>query len=80
MDGTIYLYSERYHIIEYEDGTIEQSKKTLKTQVYAMISRNILSDDGFYPVIHQVDTTFKKAFEVLEENRDLMEYSGSPEL
>ncbi|MDA3819978.1 MAG: S41 family peptidase [Candidatus Delongbacteria bacterium] len=54
-----------------------QSKKTLKTQVYAMISRNILSDDGFYPVIHQVDTTFKKAFQVMEEDWDLMEYSGS---
>lgn len=28
-DGAVYLYSERYHIIEYPDGTIEQSEKTL---------------------------------------------------
>ncbi len=66
--------------IEVKPKQLEQSKKTLKTQVYAMISRNILSDDGFYPVIHQVDTTFKKALEVLEEDRDLMEYNAAPEL
>ncbi|MGC9332375.1 MAG: S41 family peptidase, partial [Bacteroidales bacterium] len=59
---------------------LKQSKKILKTQVYAMISRNILNDDGFYPVIHQVDTTFKKAFHVMEEDWDLMEYFGSKAL
>ncbi|MGC9332357.1 MAG: S41 family peptidase, partial [Bacteroidales bacterium] len=76
------LFNEFLSFVEENGITIkpkqlEQSKKTLKTQVYAMISRNILSNDGFYPVIHQVDTTFKKAFQVMEEDWDLMEYNGS---
>ncbi|MFO7789408.1 MAG: S41 family peptidase [Bacteroidota bacterium] len=58
--------------IEIKPVQLKRSRKTLKTQVHAMISRNILSDEGFYPVISQVDTTFQKALQVLQEDKALI--------
>ena len=33
----------------------------LETQLKAFIARNIWNDDGFYPIINQIDNTFKEA-------------------
>ena len=38
-----------------------QDKKIISTQLKAFIARNIWNDAGFYPVIHQIDETFKAA-------------------
>lgn len=58
--------------IDYTHNQLEQSRNLLSTQVMAMVSRNMLNDAGFYPVIHRVDTTFETALQVLEDERKLL--------
>lgn len=44
------------------------SKEKIKTLFKAYIGRNILDDEGFYPIYHKIDTTFKRAvFELKQE-------------
>jgi len=45
---------------------LKLSGKMLKTQITGLVARNILGDQGFYPIIHEVDTTLKKALEELQ--------------
>jgi len=42
---------------------INHSKEILEIQLKAVIARNIIDDDGFFPYIHQIDETLKKAVE-----------------
>jgi carboxyl-terminal processing protease len=46
---------------------IKTSGKILKVQLYAFIARNFLDNDGFYPIIQDIDNTLLKAVETLEE-------------
>lgn len=80
---SVYFYSENIFddFVEYlnESGIkinekqMEKSREILSIQLNAMIGRNIFNDDGFYPVIHQLDTTFNTALKILEEERELIE-------
>ncbi|ALO16061.1 putative CtpA-like serine protease [Salinivirga cyanobacteriivorans] len=45
---------------------LKVSGKMLKTQITGLVARNILGDEGFYPIIHEVDTTLKRALEELQ--------------
>jgi len=49
-------------------GEIKISEEILKTQLYANITRNILDNKGFYPIIKSIDNTLQKAIAVLENN------------
>jgi len=40
---------------------IRMSEKILKTQLNAYIARNFIEDDGFYPIIQEIDNTLLKA-------------------
>ncbi len=42
---------------------INTSKEILETRLYALISRNILDNDGFYPILLKIDKTFLKAYD-----------------
>lgn len=42
------------------------SKERIKTQLKALISRNIFHNDGFYPILHKRDNVLKKAIEILQ--------------
>lgn len=44
---------------------INISKDIILTQLKAYISRNILGDEGFYPLLYKNDKTVRKALEVL---------------
>ena len=44
------------------------SEKLISTQVEAFIARNFFDNDGFYPIIREVDETFDKAIAELEKN------------
>jgi len=44
------------------------SEKLITTQVEAFIARNFFDNDGFYPIIREVDETLDKALEELEKN------------
>ena len=47
--------------IESTDAKIEKSKDKVKTLFKAYVGRNVLDDEGFYPIYHQIDTTFNRA-------------------
>ncbi|MDA3778691.1 MAG: S41 family peptidase [Bacteroidales bacterium] len=43
----------------------EKSEKLLRTQLKAYIARNIIDNEGFYPIIKDVDKTLQKCISVL---------------
>jgi carboxyl-terminal processing protease len=45
---------------------IRISGKLLKVQLDAYIARNFLDNDGFYPIIQEIDNTLEKAVETLK--------------
>jgi carboxyl-terminal processing protease len=48
------------------DEDIKTSKQLLEVQIKAYIARNIIDNNGFFPIIQDIDTTLKKAIEVLK--------------
>jgi len=54
--------------IKLTDSELIVCKILLKTQVNALIARNILGDLGYYPIIFKLDKTVSKAVGLLEEN------------
>lgn len=52
-----------------ENSEEDISKEAITTQINAYIVRNILDNDGFYPVLNQEDPTVLKAIEVLSNNQ-----------
>jgi len=54
--------------ITYSQTEFNQSGKLLEKQIYALISRNIIGDDGYFPIIFEIDNTIQKAIELLEKN------------
>ncbi|HDP55219.1 MAG TPA: S41 family peptidase, partial [Bacteroidetes bacterium] len=49
---------------------INISKKIIETQLIAYIARNIIDDDGFYPIITQIDNTLLQAIEIISSQND----------
>lgn len=47
---------------------ITVSKKLMSTQINAYIARNIIDNEGYYPIIKDIDKTLLKAVEVISEN------------
>jgi carboxyl-terminal processing protease len=52
--------------VKKDEKEIALSGNNIKVYLKAYIGRNIFSDEGYYPVIQQVDNTLKKAIEVLD--------------
>ena len=46
----------------------DRSKHLVNTQLKANIARNIIDNDGFYPIIMEIDTTLKTAIKYFETN------------
>jgi carboxyl-terminal processing protease len=46
---------------------IRTSEKIMKVQLYAFIARNFLDNDGFFPIIQDIDNTLLKAVDSLSE-------------
>lgn len=49
------------------------SYKLIDLELKAYIARNILDNDGFYPIIHEVDETVLAALKEIQEGRSLIE-------
>ncbi len=54
--------------IPYDAEGMKESGHIIETQVKAYIARNISGDEGFYPIIQQIDKTLLKAIEVSRLN------------
>ena len=46
----------------------QQSGDLIQTQLKAHIARNIIGEEGYFPIISQIDNTLKKAIEVSKQN------------
>jgi carboxyl-terminal processing protease len=68
--------SEFQELVEYakDKGIDEPEKKIrvsrdkIKTLFKAYVGRNILDEKGFYPIYHQIDSTFKRAVDELNNS------------
>jgi len=47
---------------------LRASGKIIGTQIKAYIARNIIGEEGFYPIISQIDKTLQRAVEISREN------------
>ena len=47
---------------------LNKSKEIINTQLKAYISRNIIGEEGFYPIISQIDNTLLRAIEISKQN------------
>ena len=54
--------------IPYNEKDAKESEFIIRTQTKAYIARNILGDDGFYPITQHIDKTLLKAIDVSKEN------------
>ncbi len=54
--------------IPYDAEGMKASRLIIETQIKAYIARNIVGEEGFYPIIQQIDKTLLKAIEVSKQN------------
>lgn len=62
-----FLISIKSEGIKYTPKELSESHDLIESQLFAYIGRNILGEEGFYPVVYQSDKTVLKALEVLNE-------------
>jgi carboxyl-terminal processing protease len=51
-----------------QEKGLKESGQVINTQLKAYIARNILGEEGFYPIIKQIDKTLLKAIEISQKN------------
>ncbi len=54
--------------VKKDESGIAYSSFLIRTQLKALIARQIWKNNGFYPVIHELDATLKKAKELMRAN------------
>lgn len=54
--------------IALDPSGLKQSREIINTQLKAYIARNIMGEEGFYPIIRQIDNTLLKAIEISKKN------------
>ncbi len=54
--------------IKYNAKEFATSKEIIQTQLHAFIARNIIDDEGFYPLISKIDEVFLEALALLEKD------------
>jgi carboxyl-terminal processing protease len=60
-------FAEKEGVARDEKG-IAAHQHEIKTLTKALIARNILDDDGFYPIYHRIDETFQEAVKTMKSN------------
>lgn len=56
-------YAEKQGVRKDQKG-LNTSGKVIKTQIMAYIARNMLGEEGFFPIIKEIDETLLKAIEI----------------
>jgi carboxyl-terminal processing protease len=54
--------------IQRDANGLKQSQEIIKTQLKAYIARNIIGEEGFFPIIRQIDNTLERAIEISKQN------------
>lgn len=60
-------YAEEKGVKKDAEG-LNTSRQVINTQMKAYIARNIIGEEGFYPIIKQIDKTLLRAIEVSQQN------------
>lgn len=47
----------------YDEALLMRDKETFKTYIKAYIARQLWHNDGFYPILHELDETLKEAYQ-----------------
>lgn len=55
--------------VERNNAEVEISKEIIENRIMAYITRNIIDNEGFYPIINKIDNVFNKAMEEFSENK-----------
>jgi carboxyl-terminal processing protease len=53
--------------VEANTADLQKSKEIIENQIVGLIVRNIIGDEGFYPIIHKVDVTLDNAVDALNK-------------
>ena len=51
-----------------DDSGLKVSGNIIFTQLKAYIARNLIGEEGFYPIIRGIDNTLQKAIEISQQN------------
>ena len=62
-----FLKHVRKNGVNYSTTQLKESRSTMKAQLYAYVCRNILGDQGFYPIIFEIDHAVLKSVELLQK-------------
>jgi len=54
--------------VKKDPAGLKDSREIIDTQLKAYIARNIIGEEGFYPIIQQIDKTLLRAIEISREN------------
>jgi carboxyl-terminal processing protease len=54
---------------------VKQSRELIKVQLMASIARNVIDNDGFYPIIRQIDNTLNRAIEIISNDSTAQQFS-----
>jgi carboxyl-terminal processing protease len=55
--------------VKHTGKDLSKSDRYVKTMIKAYIGRNLLDNDGFFPVLNTIDPGFLKAIEMLQKNQ-----------
>lgn len=61
------VYAEEKGVKKDPEG-LKVSGRLISTQLKAYVARNIIGEEGFYPIIKQIDKTLLRAIEVSQQN------------
>lgn len=56
--------------IEKNSAEIKASEEIMKVQIKAYIARNVIDNEGFYPIIQEIDNTLLKAIEIIKAEKN----------
>ena len=60
-------YAEKEGVKKDTSG-LDESGKVIETQLKAYIARNVMGEEGFYPIIEKIDKTLQRAIEISRQN------------
>lgn len=59
-----------------DEKGIKESGKVINTQLKAYIARNIMGEEGFYPIIQNIDNTLLKVIDITRKNLIVQNLNG----
>jgi carboxyl-terminal processing protease len=63
--GQLISYAQKEGI-KRDDKGLRDSRKIIKTQLMAYIARDLIDDDGYFPIIRDLDSTLEKAYTLMQ--------------